>query len=389
MVTALQIALLLILIALIGIILGYLFGRLACKKREDSLYFEKSDYCEEQYTQNLLKDDVSGSANSDFNSDLTSRVIGDSNKETLGSASHVANSGAQSLAGSSKIATEGGEDIATQTLKKDQDRQENSLATENGSSDASNQESLAKESEEAQTSDKQNTLESQDAKADSESEKTVEGEAAKEDSGSQKSDLAAASSSQESTTPSSDTSNQESLAAATNEEAQTSDKQNTLESQDTQADSESEKTTEDEAAKEDSEKSKDKVANESSESTTSGNSNEAQESSKDQSNVSTDDVGVKPPLLTEPKNGKKDNLCRIKGIGNIIEGKLNDLGIFHFEQIAAWSEEEVKWIDTHLAFSGRILREDWIGQAKLLAKGEETEFSKRVDKGEVATSKIN
>ncbi len=94
-----------------------------------------------------------------------------------------------------------------------------------------------------------------------------------------------------------------------------------------------------------------------------------------------------PKVLDAPINGKPDNLCKIKGIGTVIEGKLNDLGIFHFEQIASWSEEEIKWVDGHLSFSGRIIREDWVGQAKLLAKGEETEFSKRVEKGEVESSK--
>jgi predicted flap endonuclease-1-like 5' DNA nuclease len=95
----------------------------------------------------------------------------------------------------------------------------------------------------------------------------------------------------------------------------------------------------------------------------------------------------KPALLSEPRGGKADNLCRIKGIGFVIEEKLHNLGVFHFDQIAAWTENEIKWVDSHLAFSGRILREDWIGQAKKLAAGEETEFSQRVDKGEVATSR--
>ena len=95
----------------------------------------------------------------------------------------------------------------------------------------------------------------------------------------------------------------------------------------------------------------------------------------------------KPLLLTEPRGGKADNLCRIKGIGFVIEEKLHNLGVYHFDQIASWSEKEIEWIDKHLAFSGRILREDWVGQAKKLAAGEDTEFSKRVDKGEVSTSR--
>ena len=95
----------------------------------------------------------------------------------------------------------------------------------------------------------------------------------------------------------------------------------------------------------------------------------------------------KPLTLDAPRNGEADNLCRIKGIGFVIEEKLHNLGIFHFDQIASWTEEEIKWVDKHLAFSGRIIREDWVGQAKKLAAGEETEFSKRVAKGEIATSR--
>ena len=71
-----------------------------------------------------------------------------------------------------------------------------------------------------------------------------------------------------------------------------------------------------------------------------------------------------PKTLEALINGEADNLCKIKGIGTVIEGNLNNLGIFHFEQIASWSEEEIAWVDSHLSFSGRIIREDWVGQAK-------------------------
>ena len=92
-------------------------------------------------------------------------------------------------------------------------------------------------------------------------------------------------------------------------------------------------------------------------------------------------------LLDAPRGGKKDNLTRIKGIGLKIDATLNSIGVYHFDQIAAWTEKEAKWIDHYLSFPGRSLRDDWVGQAKLLAEGKETEFSKRVDAGEVATSK--
>ncbi len=99
-----------------------------------------------------------------------------------------------------------------------------------------------------------------------------------------------------------------------------------------------------------------------------------------------DAVGRRPKGLSAPEGGKADDLKRIKGIGRVNEEKLNGLGIYHFHQIAAWTREEVRWVTTYLAFPGRIDREDWLGQAAVLARGEETEFSKRVDAGEVASS---
>jgi len=92
-------------------------------------------------------------------------------------------------------------------------------------------------------------------------------------------------------------------------------------------------------------------------------------------------------LLDAPRDGKKDNLTRIKGIGVKIDALLNSIGVYHFDQIAAWNEKEAKWIDHQVSFPGRAFRDDWIGQAKLLAEGKETEFSKRVDAGEVSSSK--
>ncbi len=94
----------------------------------------------------------------------------------------------------------------------------------------------------------------------------------------------------------------------------------------------------------------------------------------------------RPEMLAAPRGGAKDNLKRIKGIGPVNEGRLNKLGIFHFDQIAGWGPNEVNWVDDYLNFKGRVEREDWIGQAKMLAGGGETEFSSRVDKDQVSTS---
>ena len=72
--------------------------------------------------------------------------------------------------------------------------------------------------------------------------------------------------------------------------------------------------------------------------------------------------------LSAPRGGQADRLVLIKGIGPINEKKLNDHGIFHFDQIAAWTEADVVVAEAYLAFDGRIAREDWIGQARELAK---------------------
>ena len=99
-----------------------------------------------------------------------------------------------------------------------------------------------------------------------------------------------------------------------------------------------------------------------------------------------DAVGARPAGLKAARSGNADDLKRVKGIGRVNEGRLNGLGVFHFDQIAAWTRAEVQWIGTYLSFPGRIDRENWQAQAALLAKGGDTEFSKRVDKGEVPTS---
>jgi branched-chain amino acid transport system ATP-binding protein len=77
--------------------------------------------------------------------------------------------------------------------------------------------------------------------------------------------------------------------------------------------------------------------------------------------------GARPAGLDAPRAEGQDDLTRIKGIGPVNAGKLNRLGIWHFDQIAAWTEVEVEWVGSYLAFPGRIEREDWIGQAKSMA----------------------
>jgi NADH-quinone oxidoreductase subunit E len=79
-----------------------------------------------------------------------------------------------------------------------------------------------------------------------------------------------------------------------------------------------------------------------------------------------------PEDFRQPKSMDKpetpDDLKTISGIGAKIETVLNGLGIWTYAQIAAWSREEVAWVDDYLSFTGRIGRDNWIEQAAALAK---------------------
>ncbi len=69
-----------------------------------------------------------------------------------------------------------------------------------------------------------------------------------------------------------------------------------------------------------------------------------------------------------------DDLKLISGVGPKIEGVLNSLGIYTFAQVAAWKKAEREWVDGYLNFRGRIERDDWVKQAKALAKGGVAEY---------------
>lgn len=90
-------------------------------------------------------------------------------------------------------------------------------------------------------------------------------------------------------------------------------------------------------------------------------------------------------LSDPPENA--DDLKRIRGIGVLIEKRLNALGVATYDQIAKWTAADIDRVSDSLDFKGRIERENWIEQARILASGGHTEFSRRVDKGEVDSSK--
>ena len=78
----------------------------------------------------------------------------------------------------------------------------------------------------------------------------------------------------------------------------------------------------------------------------------------------------KPELLKKPKSGKGDDLKLIWGVGPKLEQMLNTMGVWHFDQIAAWTAKELAWVDDRLeGFKGRAKRDDWVKQAKKLSSG--------------------
>jgi predicted flap endonuclease-1-like 5' DNA nuclease len=75
----------------------------------------------------------------------------------------------------------------------------------------------------------------------------------------------------------------------------------------------------------------------------------------------------RPATLFDAPPANVDDLKLIKGVGPKLEGMLNGLGIYTFEQIAGFSLSELQWVDENLtSFKGRAFRDDWIAQAKAL-----------------------
>lgn len=78
----------------------------------------------------------------------------------------------------------------------------------------------------------------------------------------------------------------------------------------------------------------------------------------------------KPALLSAARDGRPDDLKLIKGVGPKLEQMLHGMGVFHFDQIAAWSDAELAWVDDNLeGFKGRASRDEWVAQARVLAAG--------------------
>tara|TARA_R110001606_G_scaffold269328_1_gene417938 strand:- start:466 stop:1047 length:582 start_codon:yes stop_codon:yes gene_type:complete len=79
--------------------------------------------------------------------------------------------------------------------------------------------------------------------------------------------------------------------------------------------------------------------------------------------------GDKANLLVEPAFGNEDDLEVVNGIGPMLGELLNEIGVYYYWQIAEWGPAEIEWVDNKLEhFKGRIERDEWVSQAKELAK---------------------
>lgn len=88
--------------------------------------------------------------------------------------------------------------------------------------------------------------------------------------------------------------------------------------------------------------------------------------------------GSKPAALAAARGGVADDLKKIEGIGPALEKLCNEMGIFHFDQIANWGADEIAWMDGNLkGFKGRVSRDKWVAQAKLIGLVGMEEFQRR------------
>jgi len=77
---------------------------------------------------------------------------------------------------------------------------------------------------------------------------------------------------------------------------------------------------------------------------------------------------VKPPVLASARNGAPDDFTLIENVSQQQQLTLNAIGVFHFDQIAAWTPENVAWIDAYFRLGGRVENEEWVEQAADLAR---------------------
>jgi predicted flap endonuclease-1-like 5' DNA nuclease len=98
-----------------------------------------------------------------------------------------------------------------------------------------------------------------------------------------------------------------------------------------------------------------------------------------QDHLSSAPVG-KPQGLIAARDGLPDDLTKIKGIDAKMEMLCNQLGFWHYDQIAAWTADEIAWVDAYLeGLKGRVTRDNWVVQAKSLTGVQVPAFMRHKD----------
>lgn len=94
--------------------------------------------------------------------------------------------------------------------------------------------------------------------------------------------------------------------------------------------------------------------------------------------MATGGEGRRPQALSAPREGKADDLQVLEGVGPKLAQLCHELGIFHFDQIAAWGADEIAWMDSNLkGFKGRVTRDKWVSQARIIVEQGMDEFLRR------------
>ena len=75
------------------------------------------------------------------------------------------------------------------------------------------------------------------------------------------------------------------------------------------------------------------------------------------------------PKFMDGPDGEPDDLKKIKGVGPVLEKKLNEMGIYHYRQVVALTADQIEAVENHAGFPGRIGRDEWLKQAAELDKG--------------------
>lgn len=79
--------------------------------------------------------------------------------------------------------------------------------------------------------------------------------------------------------------------------------------------------------------------------------------------------GPVQPAMLKAAQGTADDLTVLTGVGPKLAQTLNEMGIFHLDQIAKWTDQNVAWMDENLpGVKGRASGNGWVAQAVELSK---------------------